>query len=51
MKGMTQEIGKLKAAKGEIDYSKYPLGSRLYLYPWHVSVNNSYLNYFAQAFV
>lgn len=35
MKKMTQEIGKLEAAEGEIDYSKYPLGSRLYLFPWH----------------
>ncbi|KAL4217119.1 hypothetical protein ACF0H5_023574 [Mactra antiquata] len=35
MFSMTQELGKLKAAEGEIDYSKYPLGSRLYLYPWH----------------
>ena len=38
MDRMTQELGKLKAASGEIDYSKYPLGTRLYLYPWHVSI-------------
>ncbi|XP_053386323.1 D-threo-3-hydroxyaspartate dehydratase-like [Mercenaria mercenaria] len=35
MDRMTQEVGKMKARNGEIDYSKYPLGSRLYLYPWH----------------
>lgn len=35
MYSMTQELGKLKAAQGEIDYSKYPLGSRLFLYPYH----------------
>ena len=34
--GMTQELGKLKAAAGELEYSKYPLGSRLFLYPYHV---------------
>ena len=34
---MTQELGKITAADGTLDYSKYPLGSRLFLYPHHVS--------------
>ena len=33
---MTQELGKLKATEGELEYSKYRLGSRLFLYPYHV---------------
>ncbi|XP_060557981.1 D-serine dehydratase-like [Ruditapes philippinarum] len=32
---MTQELGKLTTASGKIDCSQYPLGSRLYFYPWH----------------
>ena len=36
---MTQELGKLQTVNGEnIDFQKYPLGSRLYLYPYHVSI-------------
>ena len=45
--GMTQELGKLQTVSGEnIDFQKYPLGSRLYLYPYHVSLfkaNNFYV--------
>ncbi|KAH3787470.1 D-threo-3-hydroxyaspartate dehydratase-like [Dreissena polymorpha] len=35
VRGMTQEIGKFEGNGVAIDYSKYPLGSRLYLYPFH----------------
>ena len=35
---MTQELGTVRAVDGDLDYSKYPIGSMLYLYPWHVSI-------------
>ncbi|XP_063223800.1 D-serine dehydratase-like isoform X2 [Bacillus rossius redtenbacheri] len=33
---LTQEIGKVEAIDGKLDYSKYPVGSPLFLYPYHV---------------
>ncbi|XP_052772527.1 D-threo-3-hydroxyaspartate dehydratase-like isoform X2 [Mya arenaria] len=35
MRAMTQEIGKIEGNGEAIDYSKFPLGTRLYLYPHH----------------
>lgn len=33
--GMTQEIGKIVPTSGAMDFSKYPIGKLLYLYPYH----------------
>ena len=38
---MSQEIGTIQPAEehgGLINVDKFPLGTRLYLYPWHVSI-------------
>ncbi|KAK3749909.1 hypothetical protein QZH41_017357, partial [Actinostola sp. cb2023] len=37
MVALTQEIGKIKAAKDDeaLDYSKYPIGSFLWIIPYH----------------
>ncbi|PNF15335.1 D-serine dehydratase [Cryptotermes secundus] len=32
---MTQELGKVEAVHGKLDYSQYPIGSILYIYPFH----------------
>lgn len=37
MTNMSQEVGKVHPAEGKMDYSKYPLGSMLFIYPFHVS--------------
>lgn len=34
---MTQEHGRVESISGQLDYSKYPLGSMLTLIPYHVS--------------
>ena len=37
---MSQELGTIQPAEdhgGSINFDKFPLGTRLYLYPWHVS--------------
>ena len=35
---MTQEIGMITTVDGkDLDFSKFPIGSLLYLYPYHVS--------------
>jgi hypothetical protein len=34
---MTQELGKVEAVDGNLDYDQYPIGSILYIYPFHVS--------------
>jgi len=34
---MTQEIGKLEGNGCPVDYTQYPLGSRMFLFPHHVS--------------
>ena len=34
---MTQEIGFVDTVQGELDYAKYPIGSMLFILPWHVS--------------
>lgn len=34
---MTQEMGKVEAVDGQLDYSQYPIDSILYIYPFHVS--------------
>ena len=37
--GMAQEIGKIQANNGDpIDFKQFPIGSRLYLYPYHVGI-------------
>lgn len=33
--GMSQELGKVTQEEGEIDFSKYPIGSMLFIYPYH----------------
>lgn len=33
--GMTQEIGKIVPITGNMDFSKYPIGKILYIYPYH----------------
>ena len=38
---MSQELGTIQPAEdqgGSINFDKFPLGTRLYLYPWHVSI-------------
>jgi hypothetical protein len=35
---MTQELGKVEALDGKLDYDKFPIGSILYIYPFHVSI-------------
>ncbi|ESO88027.1 hypothetical protein LOTGIDRAFT_219658 [Lottia gigantea] len=35
LKGMTQELGKVSAASGTIDLNRYPIGTILFIYPWH----------------
>ncbi|XP_066984003.1 D-serine dehydratase-like [Macrobrachium rosenbergii] len=32
---MTQEIGFVETIKGKLDYAKYPVGTMLFLLPWH----------------
>ena len=34
---MTQELGKIVALDGKLDFSKYPIGSTLKILPNHVS--------------
>ena len=37
---MSQELGTIQPAEehgGSINFDEFPLGTRLYLYPWHVS--------------
>lgn len=34
---MTQEHGRVEPASGQLDFSKYPLGTQLMLIPYHVS--------------
>ncbi|CAH1802444.1 unnamed protein product, partial [Owenia fusiformis] len=38
---MTQEIGTVQAVEGTLDFSKYPLGSMLYMYPYHACATAS----------
>ena len=37
---MTQELGKVVALDGKLDFSKYPIGSTLKILPNHVSCMN-----------
>ena len=40
--GQTQELGKVQRQTGEkLDFEKFPLGSKLYFYPYHVSGTKS----------
>ncbi|KAK7083660.1 hypothetical protein SK128_013971 [Halocaridina rubra] len=32
---MTQEIGYIEPLKGKLDFEKYPVGSLLFIFPWH----------------
>ena len=36
MVSIMQELGTVKAADGKLDFEKYPIGSVLFIYPWHV---------------
>lgn len=36
LEGMTQELGKVIALNGKLDFSKYPIGSILKILPHHV---------------
>ena len=39
----TQELGKIKAKEGEsIDFDRYPVGTMLFIYPFHVSRTLAY---------
>ena len=41
----TQELGKIKAKEGEsIDFDRYPVGTMLFIYPFHVSRTLAYMN-------
>ena len=35
---MSQEVGKVRSKSGSLNYEKYPIGSSLWLYPYHVSL-------------
>jgi hypothetical protein len=37
---MTQELGKVEAVDGNLDCDQYPIGSILYIYPFHVSTTD-----------
>ena len=37
LENMTQELGKIVALDGKLDFSKYPIGSTLRILPNHVS--------------
>ena len=37
LKKVSQEVGYITTKEGSLDFSKYPVGSILYLLPWHVS--------------
>ncbi|XP_071942310.1 D-serine dehydratase-like [Antedon mediterranea] len=38
---MTQELGKISAINGKLDYEKYPIGTILRIYPWHACATAS----------
>ncbi|XP_033101790.1 D-threo-3-hydroxyaspartate dehydratase-like isoform X2 [Anneissia japonica] len=41
---MTQELGKISAIAGKLDYEKYPIGTVLQIYPWHACATASLHN-------
>lgn len=43
---MTQEISTVSSAEGKLDYDKYPIGSMLFIYPFHVRVDPIAVNSF-----
>ncbi|KAK6182110.1 hypothetical protein SNE40_009868 [Patella caerulea] len=35
LKGLTQELGKVSVKDGDLDFDKYPIGTMLFIYPFH----------------
>jgi len=33
---MTQEVGQVDSERGKINYDQFPIGTLLYMYPYHV---------------
>ncbi|XP_060078117.1 D-serine dehydratase-like [Ylistrum balloti] len=33
--GMSQELGKVTTVEGKVDFAKYPIGTMLFIYPYH----------------
>ena len=43
---LSQEIGTVTTKSGQkINYERYPIGSQLFINPWHVSMKPTYSNF------